>query len=99
MWCSPLVYLFNQNTENMVKGMENMVKEFDDLLLFSDTIKGFADNLENMLTRFVTLAPKKIQFGTKVLFMGSASPKMVAQLIRTRWTLCPTSHDQSPNPK
>ena len=99
MGCSPLVYLFNQNTNNMVKGMENMVKELDDMLLFSDTIKGFADKLENMLTRFVTLAPKKIKFDTKALFMGSASPKTVAQLIQTRWTLCPTSHDQSPNPK
>ena len=52
--------------------MTNIVKEVDDVLLFSDTIEGVAENLEEMLARFeannVTLAPKKFQFGTQVMF-------------------------------
>ena len=74
MGCSPSGDLFNQTTNNILQGMVNMVKEVDDVLLFSDTIEGIADSLEDMLQRFkdnnVTLAHKKLQFGTKVLFAG-----------------------------
>ena len=66
--------LFNQATDRIIEGMENIVKEVDDVLLFSDTIEGVAENLEEMLQRFeennVTLAPKKFQFGTEVVFAG-----------------------------
>ena len=51
-----------------------MVKEVDDILLFSDSIEGIAENLEDMMQRFetnnVTLAPKKLQFGSEVMFAG-----------------------------
>jgi hypothetical protein len=66
--------LFNQETDRIIEGMTNIVKEVDDVLLFSDTIEGVAENLEEMLTQFeannVTLAPKKFQFGTQVIFTG-----------------------------
>ena len=66
--------LFNQETDRIIEGMTNIVKEVDDVLLFSDTIEGVAENLEEMLTQFeannVTLAPKKFQFGTQVIFAG-----------------------------
>ena len=74
MGCSPSGDLFDQTSDNIQQGMENMVKEVDDVLLFSDTIEGIAGNLDDMLTRFennnVNLAPKKLQFGTEVLFAG-----------------------------
>ena len=74
MGCSPSGDLFDQTSDNILQGMENMVKEVDDVLLFSDTIKGIVGNLHNMFTRFennnVNLVPKKLQFGTKVLFAG-----------------------------
>ena len=64
--------LFNQETDRIIEGMTNIVKEVDDVLLFSDTIEGVAENQEEMLARFeannVTLAPKKFQFGTQVMF-------------------------------
>ena len=66
--------LFNQATDRIIEGMENIVKEVDDVLLFSDTLEGVAENLEEMLQRFednnVTLAPKKFQFGSEVIFAG-----------------------------
>lgn len=74
MGCSPSGDLFNQTTDNILQGIENMVKEVDDILLFSDSIEGIAASLEDMLQRCedsnVTLAPKKLQFGTDVLFAG-----------------------------
>ena len=74
MGCSPSGDLFNQTTDNILQGMEGMVKEVDDILLFSDSIEGIAANLEDMLQRCednnVTLAPKKLQFGTDILFAG-----------------------------
>ena len=74
MGCSPSGDFCNQTTDNILQGMESIVKEVEDVLLFSDTIKGIAKNIDDMLTRFeknnVTLAPKKLQFGTNVLFAG-----------------------------
>ena len=103
MGCSPSGDLFNPTTDNILQGMENMVKEVDDVFLFSDTIEGIAGNLEDMLTRFennnVNLASKKLQFGTRFCLLVSASTKMVARLIRKRWTLYQTFPGQSPSPK
>ena len=74
MGASPSGDLFNQTTDNILEGIKHMVKEVDDILLFSDSIEGIAENLEDMMQRFetnnVTLAPKKLQFGSEVMFAG-----------------------------